>query len=180
MIILSNSSRATLLQPPRLLPNGCTLWSFTQWQNALRLWISLGIAESASSPTDLIFPVSSRRTSNRFPSALTAVTFPTRQPGQGFAINEVARRHGDFALVGTAVRVQVDSDGAVEDSRIAMFGVGPRAQRMPETESTLAGSAAEDLEELVEVVVSELSPVDDLHASERFAVESASAHRPTS
>jgi len=34
---------------------------------------------------------------------LTAIRWPTAQPGDGFAFDEVARRHGDFALCGVAV-----------------------------------------------------------------------------
>ena len=36
---------------------------------------------------------------------LTAVRFPVWGASSGFAVEEVARRHGDFAIVGAAVMV---------------------------------------------------------------------------
>lgn len=100
---------------------------------------------------------------------LTTTTFPTRQPGEGFAINEVARRHGDFALVGTAARVAVDKGGAVTSSAIAMFGVGTTPQRMPATELALVGAdQSADLNEIAQVSTTELDPFDDLHASASY------------
>ena len=37
---------------------------------------------------------------------LESVSFPATEPGDGFGFAEVARRHGDFALAGVAVRVR--------------------------------------------------------------------------
>lgn len=100
---------------------------------------------------------------------LTTITFPTRQPGEGFAINEVARRHGDFALVGTAARVAVDDQGAVTSSAIAMFGVGTTPQRMTATEQALIGADQDaDLNEIAQISSTELAPFDDLHASASY------------
>jgi carbon-monoxide dehydrogenase medium subunit len=100
---------------------------------------------------------------------LTAITFPTRQPGEGFAINEVARRHGDFALVGTAARVAVDNQGAVTSSAIAMFGVGTTPQRVTATEQALIGADQDaDLNAIAQISSTELAPFDDLHASASY------------
>ena len=97
---------------------------------------------------------------------LTAVSFPTRQPGEGFAIDEVARRHGDFALVGTVARAAVDGRGVVTSSAVAMLGVGTTAQRMPATEQALIGTDDQaDLGEIAQIASGELSPFDDLHAT---------------
>lgn len=97
---------------------------------------------------------------------LTSATFPVRQPNEGFAIEEVARRHGDFALVGTAARVAVDDRGVVTAAAVAMFGVGPAARRLAATERALVGAdAAADLHEIAQVAAGELDPPDDLHAT---------------
>jgi 2-furoyl-CoA dehydrogenase FAD binding subunit len=53
---------------------------------------------------------------------LTAVRFPVARPGEGFGFAEFARRHGDFALAGVAVRVRRSPRQAV----IAAFGVSDR------------------------------------------------------
>ncbi|GGR69349.1 carbon-monoxide dehydrogenase medium subunit [Nocardioides luteus] len=52
---------------------------------------------------------------------LSDVVFPVAKPGEGFGFGEFARRHGDFALAGVAVRVRT-SEGSV-DARLTCFGV---------------------------------------------------------
>ena len=47
---------------------------------------------------------------------ITGVRFPTAGPGEGFGFAEIARRHGDFALAGVAVRVRA-VDGAAPTRR---------------------------------------------------------------
>jgi 2-furoyl-CoA dehydrogenase FAD binding subunit len=56
---------------------------------------------------------------------ITGVRFPTAGPGEGFGFAEIARRHGDFALAGVAVRVRA-VDGAVVDAALVAFGVSDR------------------------------------------------------
>ena len=56
---------------------------------------------------------------------ITGVRFPTAGPGEGFGFAELARRHGDFALAGVAVRVRTSS-GLVRDATLAAFGVSDR------------------------------------------------------
>jgi len=55
---------------------------------------------------------------------LESVAFPVAEPGEGSGFAEVARRHGDFALAGVAVRVR----GAAGRPRatVACFGVAGR------------------------------------------------------
>jgi len=52
---------------------------------------------------------------------LQAVSFPAAAPGDGFGFAEVARRHGDFALAGVAVRA-----GPGGEATVACFGVADR------------------------------------------------------
>ena len=56
---------------------------------------------------------------------LTAVRFPRAGPGEGFGFGEIARRHGDFALAGVAVRVRV-AHGEVTGAVLTAFGVSDR------------------------------------------------------
>lgn len=53
---------------------------------------------------------------------LSEVVFPVARPREGFGFGEFARRHGDFALAGVAVRVRTDDAGSVE-ARLSCFGV---------------------------------------------------------
>lgn len=52
---------------------------------------------------------------------LMQVAFPVAKPGEGFGFGEFARRHGDFALAGVAVRV--DASAAIPEARLTCFGV---------------------------------------------------------
>jgi aerobic carbon-monoxide dehydrogenase medium subunit len=88
---------------------------------------------------------------------LVAARFPVWPERSGFAIEEVARRHGDFALAGVACAL---SDGR---AGIALFGVGstPIRARVAE-EALVAGAPAADV---AEAAVSELDPPADVHAT---------------
>lgn len=66
---------------------------------------------------------------------LTAVQFPVWGGRSGFALEEFARRHGDFAIAGAAVAVELDSDDRVTRCGIGLLGLGS---------TPLRGSAAEE------------------------------------
>ena len=59
---------------------------------------------------------------------VTEVVLPKLPPRTGWGFEEVARRHGDFALAAVAATLTV-SGGAIEHARIALTGVGPTALR---------------------------------------------------
>ena len=61
-------------------------------------------------------------------------------PHQRTAFIEVARRHGDFALVGVAASLELDEAGACRGARIALSGVGGAPVRAREAEALLAGA----------------------------------------
>ncbi len=52
---------------------------------------------------------------------LIEIRFPVAGDGEGFGFGEIARRHGDFALAGVAVRVRTTT--AVSDARISCLGI---------------------------------------------------------
>jgi carbon-monoxide dehydrogenase medium subunit len=88
---------------------------------------------------------------------LVAARFPVWPARSGFAVEEVARRHGDFALAGVAC--------AITDGRagIALFGVGSTPVRARAAEEAwLAGLPAADI---AEAAVRDLDPPADVHAS---------------
>jgi aerobic carbon-monoxide dehydrogenase medium subunit len=101
---------------------------------------------------------------------LVAARFPVWPGRCGFAVEEVARRHGDFALTGAATGVALDRDGRVERAAVALFGMASTPLRAPEAEAALLGRAAGelDLAELGQLAVRDLDPPDDVHASARY------------
>jgi len=97
---------------------------------------------------------------------LTAVSFPVWKGRCGFAVEEVARRAGDFALAGVVCAVALSPDGHPERAALGLFGVGPVPIRASEAERTwVAGSSPE---EVAAVAMSEIDPTDDLHATGHY------------
>ncbi|MCL6551656.1 MAG: xanthine dehydrogenase family protein subunit M [Firmicutes bacterium] len=101
---------------------------------------------------------------------LTEVRFPVPPPGTGWAFQEVARRHGDFALVGVAALVRLDGDRRCAEARLAFTGVGPGPVRVAEAEALLLGRALtrEAAEEAGRAVTAALEPEGDIHASAEY------------
>jgi len=87
---------------------------------------------------------------------IEAISFPTARPGAGYAFQEVARRHGDFAIVGCAA--VADASGI----RLAISGVAdhPTALNLP------MDSAGWD--DALDVFAWSLEARDDLHATARY------------
>lgn len=104
---------------------------------------------------------------------LRAVHLPAASGRNGCAIEEIAQRHGDFALAGAACSVRLGVDDRVDRAGIALFGVADRPWRAAEAETALLGTTATgvdaaDLAELAELAVRGLDPSDSLHASGRY------------
>jgi carbon-monoxide dehydrogenase medium subunit len=97
---------------------------------------------------------------------ITEVRLPAMLPAAAFAIEEFARRKGDFAIAAIAVMLQRDGERCTA-ARLATAGVGPVPVRLREAEAILEerglgepaiAAAAEKAAELVE-------PMSDHNAS---------------
>lgn len=104
---------------------------------------------------------------------LTEVQFPSWSHRDGWAIEEIARRKGDFAIVGIALRIRVDEADIIENAGIVTFGVGGKPQRVRRAEEGLIGRKPDPqlAAELAKVVAEELNPDSDLHASAAYRKE---------
>lgn len=100
---------------------------------------------------------------------LTEVLVRPPSPGEGSCFSEVARRHGDFAMVGVATSLRVQG-GAITQARIALSGVAETPLRIPEAEAVLVGSTAgpESFEAAASAVRSSIDPPADLHGSSSY------------
>ena len=98
----------------------------------------LGMMTTARAPDELI----------------TAVRFPV-MAGRGVAFREVARRHGDFAIIAIAV--------VIEDKKTARLGIGGVAGTPVVRRIAMNGGAS--VKDAVEELASELEDYEDLHAS---------------
>jgi carbon-monoxide dehydrogenase medium subunit len=108
---------------------------------------------------------------------LTGVTFAVPSGPAGVAIEEFARRPGDFAVAGAAIAIEIDG-GTGPDGRgprvrrcgIGLFGLGPTPLRAAAAEAAVTGSAADDVStdtsarEIGQAAVADLESVpSDLH-----------------
>ncbi|WP_029431503.1 xanthine dehydrogenase family protein subunit M [Blastococcus sp. URHD0036] len=101
---------------------------------------------------------------------LTEVRIPGSPPGAGWAFTEVARRHGDFALVGVAAMVVLDDAGSVEAARLCLMGVADVPLRLPAVEASLAGQpvSADTVAAAATDAVAGLELASDVHGSGDF------------
>lgn len=104
---------------------------------------------------------------------LAEIRFPRWRSGSGWAVEEVARRRGDFAIVGVVVSLQLDRTGLCEEPHIALFGVGDRPVRVVRGEEILRGQYPERkiFAEAAHAAAEELDPVSDVHASREYRKE---------
>jgi carbon-monoxide dehydrogenase medium subunit len=100
---------------------------------------------------------------------VTAVHMPVWGAGSGFAVAELTRRHGDFAIAGAACGVQV-AGGRIARAAVALFGMGSVPVRAWSAEQALAGAlAAEaDLTAIGGEAVAALEPPSDAHGSAAY------------
>jgi carbon-monoxide dehydrogenase medium subunit len=103
---------------------------------------------------------------------LTAVHIPAagRTGRTGFAVEEMARRRGDFALVGAMCAVGLDAQRRVERAAITFFGVGGVPVRGRSAEQAIIGQVAAQVDgtEISQLAVADLDPAADVHASGRY------------
>jgi carbon-monoxide dehydrogenase medium subunit len=102
-----------------------------------------GLFETALGPQDVLIAI-------RMPAA-------TKDMRVGFA--ELARRHGDYAIVGLAACAHADGK-SLADVRLAYFGVGATPMRAKKSEAALASGDVE-----AAVAALDLEPQDDVQAT---------------
>jgi carbon-monoxide dehydrogenase medium subunit len=115
-------------------------------------------------------------TARRPDELLVEIRFPTAGRGTGVSFQEVARRHGDFAIVGLAVSL-VLSGGVISDARLAFAGVSDVPVRAAAAEDLLAGEtpSAELFDEAARLATGDIDPPADLHGSSDYRKTVAAA-----
>jgi carbon-monoxide dehydrogenase medium subunit len=104
--------------------------------------------------------------------------FPGLGPGEGVAFEEIARRHGDYALVGIAAVVRVDGD-LVVSARAGYLSVcdvptvvdltPPLVEEGALRPSRNQGALSDDaLSAAGDLALSRLDPADDIHATAAY------------
>ncbi len=83
---------------------------------------------------------------------------------------EIARRHGDFALVAAATLLTLDAAGTIAEARIALGGVGPTPIRARAAEQLLIGELPNEqmFRAAAAALEPALDPQEDIHASSDY------------
>ncbi len=113
------------------------------------------------------FFVGALTTALRPDEMLMEVELPELPPRTGTCFMEVARRRGDFALMGVAVMLSLREDGSCADARLAFCSAGDRPVDAAEAAGSLIGSrlAEKDVREAAGLVGRAIEPHGSIHAS---------------
>ena len=102
---------------------------------------------------------------------LTGVSFPVWRGRCGFAVEEFTRRHGDFAVAGAVVALEMDEREKVKRCAIGLIGLGSTPLRAWEVESELRGRSMGEINpfDMGRAAVDGLDSVPaDLHGSAEY------------
>ena len=101
---------------------------------------------------------------------VTAIELPPPAPRSGWAFREVARRHGDYALVGVAAMVRLDEAGRCAEARVVLLSVGDGPQQVPAAVAALEGRIpdAATIAAAAAAAQAGVDPPGDIHASAAY------------
>ncbi|MGD2042680.1 MAG: xanthine dehydrogenase family protein subunit M [Acidimicrobiia bacterium] len=110
---------------------------------------------------------------------LTKVRIPKAGPGEGSAYDKLGRRGGrsDYAVAGAAAWVK-KSNGSIEDARIAVTGVGTKAQLAHGVMEALIGSDGSEsaVKAAAEKAADGITVLEDLYGSEEYKAHLAKVY----
>ncbi|OSC38128.1 FAD binding domain-containing protein [Mycobacterium decipiens] len=95
---------------------------------------------------------------------LTGVRFPMWDCRSGFAVHEFSRRHGDFAIAGSVVAIQLDDhedQARVSRCAIGLLGLGSTPRRATAAETAVVGMPVSELA-AAEVGETAMTGLDDI------------------
>ena len=101
---------------------------------------------------------------------LVDIHVPEQPAHTGSAFVEMARRAGDFAMVGVAAAITLDQSGRCQRARIALCGAGPTPVRARSAEDALLGEkpTAAALDAAAAKAAEATNPPSDVHGSAEF------------
>ena len=101
---------------------------------------------------------------------LVEARFPPPQPRTGQAWFEMARRHGDFALVGVAAVLSLREDGVCDAARLVYTGVASVPFDAQEATELLVGEepTEDSFAAAAEQAATDSEPSSDVHASTEY------------
>jgi carbon-monoxide dehydrogenase medium subunit len=96
---------------------------------------------------------------------LSDITFEVPTAKHGFAFDEFARRHGDYAIVGVAVLVLLDEASRIKRLSVAICGIDAAPVRLTRAEEELVGQKAGDavINQICEITKTIENVMEDAH-----------------
>jgi carbon-monoxide dehydrogenase medium subunit len=140
---------------------------------------------SVAMALDATVHVQSRRGARRLPMAefpafymtpaidadeiVTALSFAPWPDGHGYAFVEFARRQGDFAVVASAVLLDLSGEGAIRRASVTLSGVGQGPLRCGAAEAILTGNGgSESLFQEAADTCRGIDALEDVYASSAY------------
>lgn len=101
---------------------------------------------------------------------LSSILFYEPPKNSGWGFHEVARRSGDYALVGSSAVVTLDSSGTCTRARVALFAVASTPVRATQTEEMLVGQvySADLMKQAAQKVQDVVDPEGDVHVTAEY------------
>ena len=102
---------------------------------------------------------------------LVEVAFPPSPPGSGWSFEETSRRRGDYAMMGVAVQVELDSDGTCREARLIYLNAGDGPVEAGQAAAILRSETPTDdlfASASIEAADKEIDPMGNLHATIEF------------
>lgn len=101
---------------------------------------------------------------------LVEIAIPPMAPRSGWAFDEVARRPGDYALVGAAAVVLLDETGCCADARLVFLSVGEGPVQASQAAAALVGETPSPdlIARAADIAAADIDPVADIHASAAY------------
>ena len=99
---------------------------------------------------------------------ITGIIWPKRRNNTGYAFEEIAQRHGDFAIAAVAVEITISDDSTIARLSLGLGGVEDRPF-LANTETFIGRTAnAETASEVANTVAEAIDPMVDLQANANY------------
>jgi CO/xanthine dehydrogenase FAD-binding subunit len=92
---------------------------------------------------------------------VVTIDWPRASPDAGYAFEEIAQRHGDFAIAAAACEVVLDSDGRIGRLELGIGGVEDRPTAIDTQDVVAAMADGGTAQALARRIVANLEPMED-------------------
>ena len=99
---------------------------------------------------------------------VTALRWPRSVPPTGYAFDEIAQRHGDFAIAAAAAAAAVTPDGSISALSLGLGGIEDRPVTADLSDFVGAPATAETAAEAAALAADRLDPIEDPKASAAY------------